>query len=165
MQVSIESTGDLGRRVVFRVPSADLEGRVGSRLREIARDARIKGFRPGKVPTSVIEKRFGPQVRAEILDNLLREGFGDALREETFQIAGSPRIEPSDEAAGEGELLHIEPVAALLLLRAMALEAARHEDGANLGLEIDLLRGRRRKVVRGRLGHQHGGPAADQQGR
>ena len=107
MQVSIESTGDLGRRVVFRVPSADLEGRVGSRLREIARDARIKGFRPGKVPTSVIEKRFGPQVRAEILDNLLREGFGDALREETFQIAGSPRIEPSDEVAGEGELAYV----------------------------------------------------------
>ncbi len=107
MQVSIESTGDLGRRVVFRVPTADLEGRVGSRLREIARDARIKGFRPGKVPTSVIEKRYGPQVRAEILDNLLREGFGDALREETFQIAGSPRIEPSDEAAGEGELAYV----------------------------------------------------------
>ncbi len=107
MQVSIESTGDLGRRVVFRVPSADLDNRVGSRLREIARDARIKGFRPGKVPTSVIEKRFGPQVRAEILDGLLREGFGNALKEETFQIAGSPRIEPSDEAAGEGELAYV----------------------------------------------------------
>ena len=107
MQVSIESTGDLGRRVVFRVPSADLEGRVGSRLREIARDARIKGFRPGKVPTSVIEKRFGPQVRAEILDNLLREGFGDALRDETFQIAGNPRIEPSTEAAADGELAYV----------------------------------------------------------
>ena len=107
MQVSIESTGDLGRRVVFRVPSADLESRVGSRLREIARDARIKGFRPGKVPTSVIEKRYGPQVRAEILDGLLRQGFGDALKGETFQIAGSPRIEPSDEAAAEGELAYV----------------------------------------------------------
>ena len=107
MQVSIESTGDLGRRVVFRVPSADLDSRVGSRLREIARDARIKGFRPGKVPTSVIEKRFGPQVRAEILDGLLREGFGNALKDETFQIAGSPRIEPSDETAGEGEIAYV----------------------------------------------------------
>ncbi len=107
MQVSIESTGDLGRRVVFRVPSADLENRVGSRLREIARDARIKGFRPGKVPTSVIEKRYGPQVRAEILDGLLRQGFGDALKGETFQIAGSPRIEPSDEAAADGELAYV----------------------------------------------------------
>lgn len=107
MQVSIESTGDLGRRVVFRVPSVDLENRVGSRLREIARDARIKGFRPGKVPTSVIEKRYGPQVRAEILDGLLRQGFGDALKGETFQIAGSPRIEPSDEAAAEGELAYV----------------------------------------------------------
>ncbi len=107
MQVSIESTGDLGRRVVFRVPSADLDSQVGNRLREIARDARIKGFRPGKVPTSVIEKRFGPQVRAEILEGLLREGFGDALRAETFQIAGNPRIEPADEPAGEGELAYV----------------------------------------------------------
>ncbi|MGY0504032.1 trigger factor [Luteimonas sp. e5] len=107
MQVSIESTGELGRRVVFRVPSADLEGKVGARLREIARDARIKGFRPGKVPTSVIQKRFGAQVRAEILDGMLREGFGDALKDQTFQIAGSPRIEEASEQQDEGELTYV----------------------------------------------------------
>lgn len=106
MQVSIETTGELGRRVSFRVPGADLEGKVSTRLREIARDARIKGFRPGKVPTSVIQKRFGEQVRAEILDGLLREGFGNALKDETFQIAGSPRIQPVDDAA-EGELHYV----------------------------------------------------------
>ncbi|RMH90745.1 trigger factor [Lysobacter pythonis] len=107
MQVSIESTSDLGRRVVFRVPSADIENKVNVRLREIARDARIKGFRPGKVPISVIAKRFGEQVRAEILDGLLREGFGNALKEETFQIAGNPRIEQDTDASGEGELTYV----------------------------------------------------------
>lgn len=107
MQVSIESTGDLGRRVLFRVPSAEVEGKLNTRLREIARDARIKGFRPGKVPTSVIAKRFGAQVRAEILDGLLREGFGNALKDETFQIAGNPRIEEDKENSSEGELAYV----------------------------------------------------------
>ena len=107
MQVSIESTGDLGRRVLFRVPSAEVEGKLNTRLREIARDARIKGFRSGKVPTSVIAKRFGAQVRAEILDGLLREGFGNALKDETFQIAGNPRIEEDKDNSSEGELAYV----------------------------------------------------------
>ncbi len=104
MQVSIETTGDLSRRVVFRVPAADVTGKVDARLREIARDARIKGFRPGKVPTSVIQKRFGQQVRAEILDGLLREGFGNAVRGENFQIAGNPRIEEDKENTSDDAL-------------------------------------------------------------
>ncbi len=107
MQVSIESTGDLGRRAVFRVPANELDNQVNGRLREIARDARIKGFRPGKVPTSVIAKRFGDQVRAEILDGLLREGFGNAIKGETFQIAGNPRIEEDKAASAEGELAYV----------------------------------------------------------
>ena len=150
MQVSIESTGDLGRRVVFRVPSVDLDHKVGSRLREIARDARIKGFRPGKVPTSVIEKRFGPQVRAEILEGLLRDGFGDAMREQTFQIAGNPRIEPSDEPAGEGELAYVadfEVVPEFGEIDLAALNVVRNTsavEDADIGRMIDNLREQRR---------------------
>lgn len=98
MQVSVESLGSLERRMTFRLPAEQLEGQVGARLREIARGARIKGFRPGKVPAKVIEQRYGAQVRAEVLDNLLRDGFSRAVRENALQIAGSPRIEPSQEA-------------------------------------------------------------------
>ena len=107
MQVSIESTGNLGRRVTFRVPSADFNTQVGSRLREVARDARIKGFRPGRVPASVIDKRYGAQIRSEILDGMLREGFGNAVKDEPLRIAGNPRITPSTEVAGEGELAYV----------------------------------------------------------
>ncbi|HEY0310218.1 MAG TPA: trigger factor [Luteimonas sp.] len=99
-QVSVESIGNLERRMTLRVPSRDVDDQVGGRLREIARTARIKGFRPGKVPTKVVEQRFGQQVRAEVLDNLLRQGFDSAVRENELRIAGSPRIEP---AKGEGE--------------------------------------------------------------
>src|SRR3546814_19491611 len=74
-RASVESLGNLERRMTFRLPAERLEDQVGGRLREIARTARIKGFRPGKVPAKVIEQRFGTQVRDDVLDGLLREGF------------------------------------------------------------------------------------------
>jgi trigger factor len=105
MQTSVETTGNLERRVTFQLPTGQLEGEVGGRLREIARTARIKGFRPGKVPTKVIEQRYGPQVRAEVLDGLLRQGFDQAVRGNDLRIAGNPTIEPTE--AGEGELAYV----------------------------------------------------------
>ncbi|HUH91290.1 MAG TPA: trigger factor [Lysobacter sp.] len=101
MQVSVESLGALERRMTFNLPADRFESEVGGRLRDISRGAKIKGFRPGKVPAKVIEQRFGPQVRAEVLDNLVRETFGSAVREQSLQIAGNPSIEPAGDAAAE----------------------------------------------------------------
>ncbi|MFC7301466.1 trigger factor [Cognatiluteimonas weifangensis] len=106
-QVSVESVGRLERRMTLRLPAERLENQVGGRLREIARTARIKGFRPGKVPTKVVEQRYGQQVRAEVLDGLLREGFDEAVRDNALRIAGNPRIEPADADAGAGELSYV----------------------------------------------------------
>ncbi|MFT3896550.1 MAG: trigger factor [Thermomonas sp.] len=105
MQTSVETTGNLERRVTFQLPAQQVEGEVGGRLREIARTARIKGFRPGKVPAKVIEQRYGSQVRAEVLDGLLREGFDQAVRGNDLRIAGSPTIEPTE--AKDGELAYV----------------------------------------------------------
>lgn len=101
MQVSVETLGTLERRLTFSLPSDQLDSVVDVRLREIARGAKIKGFRPGKVPSKVIEQRFGQQVRAEVLDAMLREGFGNAVREHSLQIAGNPRIEPAQAEGGD----------------------------------------------------------------
>ncbi len=101
MQASVESVGSLERRLTFRLPAERLETQVGGRLREIARTARIKGFRPGKVPARVIEQRYGEQVRAEVLDGLLREEFDQAVRENQLRLAGAPRIEPGESGADE----------------------------------------------------------------
>jgi trigger factor len=106
-QVSVESVGNLERRMTLRLPAERLETQVGGRLREIARTARIKGFRPGKVPTKVVEQRYGEQVRAEVLDGLLREGFDEAVRDNALRIAGSPRIEQANADGGEGELSYV----------------------------------------------------------
>jgi trigger factor len=98
MQVSVESIGNLERRMSFSLPADRLDTHIGGRLRELARTARIKGFRPGKVPTKVIEQRYGEQVRAEALDGLLRETFNSAVREQALQLAGSPRIEKTGDS-------------------------------------------------------------------
>jgi len=104
-RVSVESIGQHERRVTFRLPAEEVDSTVGGRLREIARTARLKGFRPGKVPARVIEQRYGEQVRAEVVDRLLREGLDNAVRENALRLAGSPRIEPGAE--GEGELAYV----------------------------------------------------------
>ncbi|MEO5629218.1 MAG: trigger factor [Thermomonas sp.] len=109
MQVSVESVGNLERRVILSLPAEDVDSQVGGRLREMARTARLKGFRPGKVPTKVMEQRYGSQVRAEILDGLLREGMDQAVRENELRIAGAPKIDEADEA-GEGELKYVASI-------------------------------------------------------
>ena len=109
MQVSVESTGNLERRVTLSLPAGDIDDQVGGRLREIARTARIKGFRPGKVPAKVIEQRFGGQVRDEIVGGMLRQGMDQAVRENQLRVAGAPQI-TKDEAAGEGELKFVASV-------------------------------------------------------
>lgn len=106
MQVSVESVGNLERRMTLRLPAERIEDQIGGRLREIARTARIKGFRPGKIPAKVIEQRYGAQVRSEIVDDLLQQGFDQGVRENALRLAGAPRIEPSTES-GEGELAYV----------------------------------------------------------
>ncbi|WP_374601696.1 trigger factor [Arenimonas sp.] len=103
MQVSLENTANLERRLTVSLPADRLEGAVGNRLREIARTANIKGFRKGKVPTKVIEQRFGQQVRSEAWGDLVRESLGEALRQQNLQVAGTPEVKPEQEGEG-GEI-------------------------------------------------------------
>jgi trigger factor len=98
MQVSLENTTPLERRMTVSLPAERLDGVVGKRLQEIARTARLKGFRPGKIPTKVIEQRYGSQVREEVLGELVRSSFDEAIRQEHVQPAGNPNIpEPKVE--------------------------------------------------------------------
>ncbi len=101
MQVSVENVSNLERRLTVSMPAERFNALTGSRLSEIARTARIKGFRPGKVPTKVIEQRFGAQVRNEVFGDLVRESFDEAIRKENLRPAGQPQIQPTPENAGE----------------------------------------------------------------
>ena len=101
MQVSIENTASLERRLTVSLPAERLDGVVGRRLQEIARTVKMKGFRPGKIPAKVIEQRYGPQVREEALGELVRQSFEEAVREQKLQPAGNPDIRNEESADGQ----------------------------------------------------------------
>src|SRR5215467_11037294 len=94
MQVSVSDTGGLGRRLEVAVPATEVAKEVQQRLKHLSRTARLKGFRPGKAPLAVITKQFGDQVRAEVVSDLMRSSFAQAVTQEKLRPAGGPRIEP-----------------------------------------------------------------------
>ena len=95
MQVSVENVGNLGRKLTVRIPAARLEDTVRNRVQEMGRSARLKGFRPGKVPTKVIEQRFGAQIRGEALSELIGSSFQEAITTEKLRPAMQPSIATS----------------------------------------------------------------------
>ncbi len=94
LDVSVEGHRGLERRMTVRVPSAEIEREVDTRLRKVGRTARLKGFRPGKVPPKVVRQRFGGQVRQEVLSDVIRASFARAVHQEQLNPAGGPSIEP-----------------------------------------------------------------------
>ena len=102
MQVSVESTIGLGRRMTVELPEEGVEQEVGTRLDNLMRTARIPGFRPGRAPRKVVASRFGAAVRDEVVGELLRTSFADALANEELRPAGEPRIDSLESAPGEG---------------------------------------------------------------
>jgi len=94
MMVSVETLTGLERRLQVSVPATRVRQQVDARLLKVSRTARIKGFRPGKAPIHVVRKHYGPQVRDEVVSDLIRETLAEALRQEKLQPAGGPRIEP-----------------------------------------------------------------------
>jgi trigger factor len=94
MQVSLTATSGLERRLEVAVPATEVTGEVEQRLKNISRTARLKGFRPGKAPITVVRKQFGEQVHAEVIQDLMRSSFAQALSQEKLIPAGGPKIEP-----------------------------------------------------------------------
>ena len=94
MQVSLTATGGLERRLEVAIPAAQVDGEVSQRLNKISRTARLKGFRPGKAPLAVIRQQYGEQVHGEVINDLMRKSFSEAVAREKLNPAGGPRIEP-----------------------------------------------------------------------
>lgn len=98
---SVQTTAGLERRMEVQVPAARIQQEVDRRLLDVGRTARLDGFRPGKVPAAVIRKRFGEQVHREVIDDLVRRSFAEAVVEQKLAPAGGPRIEPVSTLAGQ----------------------------------------------------------------
>ena len=98
MAVNVEQLGALERRVFMSVPVKDVDRQVDDRLKKLARNVKMAGFRPGKVPMKMLVQQYGPQVRSEVLGDAVQQAFTDAVKESNLRVAGQPRIEKKDGA-------------------------------------------------------------------
>lgn len=101
MMVTVESTGTLERRMRVEVPAERIEKEIDSRLKRVGRTAKIKGFRPGKIPPKVVRKHYGGQIRQEVLSELMQKSYSEAVAQENLNPAGGPQIEPVQTGKGE----------------------------------------------------------------
>jgi len=101
MQVSVETTSNIERRMTIGVPAQEIDKAVEKRLQETARTVRMNGFRPGKVPYKVVKRRFGDSVRQEVVGEVMRDSYVKALEESDVSPAGWPRFEPKTMEEGK----------------------------------------------------------------
>jgi len=101
MQVTVESTGNIGRRMTVAVPAARVEKEFTARLKRVLQTARFPGFRPGKAPMKMVEAQYGGQVMDEVVGDLIRATFYEAVNEQGLKPAGGPNIEPKHVDRGK----------------------------------------------------------------
>ena len=106
MQVSVETIEGLERRLTITVPAETVNVEVKNRLRHIAKTQRINGFRPGKVPSSVIQKRYGKDVRQEVAGDLMQRNFVEAIVAEKINPAGRPQF--IEKSSAESDSIEFE---------------------------------------------------------
>ncbi|MBT4380541.1 MAG: trigger factor, partial [Gammaproteobacteria bacterium] len=93
MQVTVETTAGLERKMHVVVPSERVEVQVTEKIKQTAKQARINGFRPGKVPLREVKRRFGAGIRQEVSSEMIQSTYGEALQKEDINPAGMPKIE------------------------------------------------------------------------
>ena len=101
LQVSVESRDGLERALSIQVPAARIDNEVAQRLQKFGRTASLKGFRPGKVPAKVLEKRYGEQFRNDVLQEVLQSSYQEAIVQEKLRPVGMPRFEPEQLDSGQ----------------------------------------------------------------
>jgi len=100
MQVSVETTSGLERRMTVQIPADQVDQQVQNKLQQLAGSVRLDGFRPGKVPMSVVKKRYERQVRKETAGELIASSFEEALQQQNLKPAGAPSIEETRNQPG-----------------------------------------------------------------
>lgn len=148
METSAETTNPLERRIDLSVNPADLEAATTERLKRIGRNAKMPGFRPGKIPEKVLRQQYGAEAGQEALNELLDRAFGKAVVEQQLRIAGYPRVEPKIGATPESleftAVFEVYPEIKLGDLSAAEIERPQLEiTAAEVDKTIDILRKQR----------------------
>src|SRR3989440_4246268 len=105
---NVETLEGLERRVSMTLPAADIERQIDERLKKLARNVRMPGFRPGKVPMKIVAQTYGPQVRTEVLSDAVQKSFTEAVKEANLKVAGYPRIEPKKDTQADAPVLEFD---------------------------------------------------------
>jgi trigger factor len=150
-EVSVETAAGLERRMTVRVPNAEIEREIAARLAKVGKTAKLKGFRPGKVPQNVVRKYYGGQVREEVLTDVIRSTYSRAIADQNLNPAGGPRIEPLDSGGAAGAehfayraTFEVYPEIALQPLEQLSIEVPTVQiNDADLDAMIEKLRGQR----------------------
>lgn len=103
MQVSVETTQGLERKVNLSIVRSEFESELQKRLQDLSKRAKIDGFRPGKIPLNVVKKKYGPAVEQEILGEMMQTRFFEVVKEQSLQPAGYPRLIPDNLSAQQDE--------------------------------------------------------------
>ena len=101
MQVSVEETSELGRKMTVMVPADKIESAISERLNSLKGRVKIDGFRPGKVPINVVKQRYGSQVRQEVMADEMQASYREAILQEKLRPASGPAIEPTQIETGK----------------------------------------------------------------
>ncbi|NOX75402.1 MAG: trigger factor [Gammaproteobacteria bacterium] len=150
MQVSVETTSGLERRMTVSMPKGDVDSEIEKRLKSLAGSAKIDGFRPGKVPFSVVRKKFSGRVQAEVLNDMMQSNFYQAVSQEKLRLAGAPVIKPVEAPAADDSVeftatFEVYPEFELKGLDTITLERPVLEIGdADLGKMLETIRKQRK---------------------
>jgi trigger factor len=151
MQVSVENTGSLERKVRVEVPADRVATEVSDRLQKLTKTTKVQGFRPGKVPLKVVQGRYGEQVRKEVVGELVQSSFYEAITQENLKPAGPPQIDELNDESGKDlaytAIFEIYPEVQLKPVAEMSFEkpscTVNDEDITGM---IDKLRNQRREL-------------------
>jgi len=150
MQISVEKRDGLERRMTVELPQEDFEKAVQNRLQQIARTAKIDGFRPGKVPLSVIKKRFSNEARKDALEEAVQSSLYQAMNQEKLRPAGPPQVEflPLEDGKGPkyAVVFEILPEVTLSDMKSAEIETPVVDiTEANIDATIDRIRDQRKE--------------------
>ena len=149
MAVTVETLDKLERRITLTLSAVELQNEVENRLKRMARTVKIDGFRPGKVPMSVVAQRYGYSVQYEVMNDKVGQAFQDAVTEAQVRVAGTPRITEKEEAP-EGQVafdatFEVYPDVVVGDLTAVEIERVSSEvTDAAIDRTVDILRKQRR---------------------
>ena len=110
MQVSVEKSSPLQRKLTVQVPGEELQKKIDARLREIGKQVKIKGFRPGRIPFKVLQQRYGKSVEQEIVAQQVQSSLVEAIEQESLRPASNPTLEGRPDLQPGGDLEFIASI-------------------------------------------------------